>query len=73
MNKLSNTTEYIRNQQVLELFLNGNDKRLRIISEIVGVTDKTVSTIIGKYYAGEIFFERKLEKIYHSKINEASN
>ena len=58
-----------RNKRVLELFLYGNDKRTRIIAEIVGVTEMTVSKTIDDYYQGKIHFERENIKIYHSAIN----
>ena len=59
-----------KKQEVLKLYFNGNDKRLRIISEIVGCTAMSVSTIVGNKFNNEINFEDDGYFIFHSVMNK---
>ena len=58
-----------KKQEVLRLYFNGNDRRLRIISEIVGCTEMSVSTIVGNKFNNEIDFEDDGYFIFHSGMN----
>jgi len=59
-----------KKQEVLKLYFNGNDRRLRIISEIVGCTAMSVSTIVGNKFANKIEFQDDGYMIFHSELNE---
>jgi len=59
-----------KKQEVLKLYFNGNDRRLRIISEIVGCTAMSVSTIVGNKFANKIEFQDDGFMIFHSELNE---
>lgn len=65
-----NSISYIQKQQIIELFLCSNDKRLKVIAQIVGASESTVSDIIQKYYDKNIEFDRGNFIIYHSEINK---
>jgi len=58
-----------KKQEVLRLYFNGNDRRLRIISEIVGCTPMSVSTIVGNKFNHQIEFEDDCYFIFHSGMN----
>lgn len=58
-----------RNREVLELFICGDDNRIRIISETLGISPDTASRIVGEYYEGKIVFEIPNYKILNSSIN----
>jgi len=59
-----------KKQEVLKLYFNGNDRRLRIISNIVGCTEMSVSTIVGNKFTNHIEFEDDGFMIFHSELNE---
>ena len=58
-----------KKQEVLRLYFNGNDKRLHVISEIVGCTPATVSTLVGKKFNNQIEFKDDGFFIFHSAMN----
>jgi len=59
-----------KKQEVLKLYFNGNDRRLRVISEIVGCTAMSVSTIVGHKFSNQIEFEDDGFMIFHSNLND---
>lgn len=66
---MNNILSQTKKQQILELYLCGNDPRLKTISECVNSTDNTVSKVIQSYFDKEIEFERGNYQILHSSIN----
>ena len=56
-------------QKALELFFCSDDRRLKVIAQIVGISDISVSRIIQDYYDKKIQFERGNFLYYHSSIN----
>ena len=58
-----------KEQEVLKLYFNGSDKRIRVISEIVGCKPPTVSTLVGKKFNNEIDFKDDGYFIFHSGMN----
>jgi len=60
----------VQKQRIIELFLCSDDRRLKTISSIVGVSEMTVSNVVQDFYDGKITFERGNFKIYNSEINK---
>lgn len=58
-----------KKQQVIELFLCSDDRRLKTIASTLQSSPNTVSNIIQEYFDGAIEFERGNYKILHSSIN----
>ena len=67
---MSNELSENKKQRILELFFCSDDRRLKVISEIVGVSDSTVSKVIQDFYDKKIQFDRGNFLIYHSSINK---
>jgi hypothetical protein len=66
---MSNELSENQKQTILELFLCSNDRRFRVIAELVKTTEYTVSSIIQDYYDRKQKFERGNFLIYHSELN----
>lgn len=66
---MANLISETKKQQILELYLCSNDRRLKVISEITNSSDNSVSAIIQEYFDNNLDFERGNYKILHSKIN----
>jgi len=60
----------VQKQRIIELFLCSDDRRLKTIAVLVGVSEMTVSNVVHDFYDGKITFERGNFKIYNSIINE---
>lgn len=58
-----------KEQRVLELFFCSDDRRLKVIGQIVGISDQSVSKIIQDFYDKKIHFDRGNFLYYHSSIN----
>lgn len=67
---MANLLSDTQKQQIIELFLCSNDRRLKVIAQVVGVSEGTVSDIVQKYYDKKIEFDRGNFIIYHSAINK---
>jgi DNA-directed RNA polymerase specialized sigma subunit len=65
LNEISRNQE----QRVLELFFCSDDRRLKVIGQIVGTSDQTVSRIIQDFYDKKIQFDRGNFLYFHSSIN----
>lgn len=57
-----------KKQQILQLYLCSNDRRLKCISDITNSSDGSVSKIIQEYFDGTIEFETDYF-VYHSSLN----
>ena len=58
-----------RNDHVLMLYLQSNDKRIRVIGDICGISPDCATQIISGYFAGKIIFGCNSDEIYHSRMN----
>jgi len=56
-------------QTILELFFCSDDRRLKVIAEITGTSDNTVSRTIQDFYDKKLKFDRGNFLIYHSSLN----
>jgi DNA-directed RNA polymerase specialized sigma subunit len=59
-----------REQEILELYFCGDDRRMKTIASIIGMTEMTVSRVIDRYFKGLIYFQIPETLIFHSKLNE---
>lgn len=66
---MSNEITPNQKQRTLELFFCSDDRRLKVIGELVGLSDSAVSRIIQDFYDKKIQFDRGNFLIYHSSIN----
>ena len=56
-------------QRILELYLCGNDNRIRIIADICGCSCEMTNKVIQDYFDKKIEFTRGNFNILHSSIN----
>jgi hypothetical protein len=66
---MSNFISDNKKQLILELYFCSNDRRFKVIAEIVGSNQITVSNIIQEYFDKKIEFERGNYRVLHSSIN----
>jgi hypothetical protein len=59
-------------KQILDLFLNSDDNRLKSIGKVVNFSTVPVMNVIDKYFNGLIYYNKPDYKIYHSKMNYES-
>jgi DNA-directed RNA polymerase specialized sigma subunit len=66
---MSNELSENQKQSILELFFCSDDRRLKVIAEIVGTSDNTVSRTVQDFYDKILKFDRGNFLIYHSSLN----
>lgn len=66
---MSNEISANQEQRVLELFFCSDDRRLKVIGILVGISHQSVSRIIQDFYDNKIEFDRGNFLIYHSSLN----
>jgi DNA-directed RNA polymerase specialized sigma subunit len=66
---MSNEITPNQKQRTLELFFCSDDRRLKVIGQLVGLSDSAVSRIIQDFYDKKLQFDRGNFLIYHSSIN----
>ncbi len=66
---MSNFISQNKKQQILELYFCSNDRRFKVISEIVGSNQMTVSRVIQEYFDRKLEFQRGNYRVLHSSIN----
>ena len=66
---MSNELSENQKQTILELFFCSDDRRLKVIAEITGTSDNTVSRTIQDFYDKKLKFDRGNFLIYHSELN----
>ena len=66
---MSNFISENKKQQILELYFCSNDRRFKVISEIVGSNQMTVSRVIQEYFDRKLEFQRGNYRVLHSSIN----
>lgn len=66
---MSNELSENQKQTILELFFCSDDRRLKVIAEITGTSDNTVSRTIQDFYDKKLKFDRGNFLIYHSSLN----
>lgn len=66
---MANILDNRKKFQILELYFNGDDKRLAVIGDVVGSSPGTISDVVQQFIDKKIDWDGGTDFIFHSKIN----